>query len=215
VPTASWELWRWPGWLLSSCLPHCSQPDEPETSPDNCIYNTHTHTCPFHGLFSTTTWVSRCQKGKTNLDLNEAGDDGVWDGSGISWTICKQSAPCSRQITTPTSHHSIFTGRMLLQTPNQTVSKQWRTNCKYSIYTQIQAHSQTQLQWQESTKTNISWFTYYFTSAAVAVDSSHITASSSALWSRFSPTSNFINGHMSTTWFMVCRWPQSQDELKI
>jgi len=36
---------------------------------------------------------------------------GFWDGSGISWTICKQSAPRSRQITTPTPHHSIFTGR--------------------------------------------------------------------------------------------------------
>ena len=34
---------------------------------------------------------------------------GVWDGSGISWAIRKQSAPHSRQITTPTPHHSIFT----------------------------------------------------------------------------------------------------------
>ena len=40
-------------------------------------------------------------------------------GSGISWTICKQPAPRSRQITTPTPHHSIFTGRMLFLTPNQ------------------------------------------------------------------------------------------------
>ena len=28
--------------------------------------------------------------------------------NGISWTICKQSAPRSKQITTPTLHHSIF-----------------------------------------------------------------------------------------------------------
>jgi len=42
---------------------------------------------------------------------------GFWDGSGISWTMCKQSAPRSRQITAPTAHHSIFTGRML--SPNQ------------------------------------------------------------------------------------------------
>jgi len=55
-----------------------------------------------------TTWMSRYQKGKTSLDLNEARDDGVWDGSGISWTICKQSAPRSRQITTPTPHHLYF-----------------------------------------------------------------------------------------------------------
>ena len=33
---------------------------------------------------------------------------GFWVGSGISWTICKQSAPRSRQITTPTPRHSIF-----------------------------------------------------------------------------------------------------------
>jgi len=29
-----------------------------------------------------------------------------WDGSDINWTIRKQSAPHSRQITTPTPHHS-------------------------------------------------------------------------------------------------------------
>jgi len=51
---------------------------------------------------------------------------------------------------------------------------------------------------------------YCFASAAVAVDSSHMTASSSALWSRFCPPSYFVSGHVSTVWFMVCRWPQSQ-----
>ena len=30
---------------------------------------------PFNGLFSRTTWVSRYQKGKNSLDLNEARDD--------------------------------------------------------------------------------------------------------------------------------------------
>jgi len=69
--------------------------------------------------FSRTTWVSWYQKGKSSLDLNEAKEDGVLGCSGISWTICKQSAPPSRQITTPTPHHSIFTGWMLLLTPNQ------------------------------------------------------------------------------------------------
>ena len=46
---------------------------------------------------------------------------GFGDGSGISWTTCKQSAPRSRQIITPTPtpHRSIFTGRMLFLTPNQ------------------------------------------------------------------------------------------------
>jgi len=38
---------------------------------------------------------------------------GFGDGSGISWTVSKQSAPRSRQITTPTPRQSIFTGRTL------------------------------------------------------------------------------------------------------
>ena len=52
----------------------------------------------FNGLLSRTTWVSRYQKGKTSLACEMMG---FWDGSGISWTICKQSAPRSRQINTP------------------------------------------------------------------------------------------------------------------
>jgi len=72
---------------------------------------------PFNGLFSRTAWVSRYQKGKTSLDLNEARDDGVLGCSGISWTICKlPAAPRSRQITTPTHYHSIFTNWLLFLT---------------------------------------------------------------------------------------------------
>ena len=52
---------------------------------------------------------------------------------------------------------------------------------------------------------------YYFASAVVTVDSSYMTASSFASLSRFSPPSNFVNGHVSTMWFMVCHWPQSQE----
>jgi len=52
-------------------------------------------------------------------------------------------------------------------------------------------------------------FYYSFASAVVDVHSSHM--SSSASWSRFSPPSNFVNGHVSTMWFMVCCRPQSQE----
>jgi len=81
----------------------------------------HSVSCPnyYYSLSSTTTWVSRYQKGKSSLDLNEARDDGVLGCSGISWTICKQSMPRSKQITTPTPHHSIFTGHMLFLSPSQ------------------------------------------------------------------------------------------------
>ena len=38
-----------------------------------------------------------------------------------------------------------------------------------------------------------------------------MTASSSVSWSRCSPPSNFVHGHVLTMWFMVCCWPQSQE----
>ena len=44
---------------------------------------------------------------------------GFWDGSGISWTIRKQSALRCKWIITPATHHSIFAGRMHFLTPNQ------------------------------------------------------------------------------------------------
>jgi len=68
-----------------------------------------------------TAWVSRYQRGKTGLDLSEARDEGVLGCSGISWTICKQSAPRCRQIITPVPRHSIFTGWMLFLTLDQRV----------------------------------------------------------------------------------------------
>ena len=51
---------------------------------------------PLNSLFLQDTWVSRYQKGKSSLDLNDARDDGDGSGSGLSWATCK-SAPCSRQ----------------------------------------------------------------------------------------------------------------------
>ena len=38
------------------------------------IHYTYTHTHPFNGPLSRTTWVSRYQKGKTNLDFTGARD---------------------------------------------------------------------------------------------------------------------------------------------
>jgi len=50
---------------------------------------------------------------------------------------------------------------------------------------------------------------FHFASAVVAVDSSHMTVSSFASWSSFSPPSNVVSGHVSTVWSMVCHWLQS------
>ena len=46
-------------------------------------------------------------------------------GSGISWAVCK-SAPCSRQITTPAPHHSVFYRPDALPAAQPTASKHWR-----------------------------------------------------------------------------------------
>jgi len=59
---------------------------------------------------------------------------GFWDGSGISWTACKRSAPRSRQITAPTPHHSIFTDRMFFLTPNKQCQSTEGTYCCQYIY---------------------------------------------------------------------------------
>jgi len=66
--------------------------------------HTHTHTHPFNGPFSGTTQVSRYQKGKPIWILLK---QETVSGSGISWDIC-ESAPNSRQITTPAPHRSVF-----------------------------------------------------------------------------------------------------------
>jgi len=81
----------------------------------------HTHTTVLLPLWnmSGTTRVSRYQKGKTrkvktSLDLLE---QEIVSGSGICWAICNVCT--SSQTTTPTSHHSVFTGRMPFLPPNQ------------------------------------------------------------------------------------------------
>jgi len=59
---------------------------------------------PFNGLFSRTTWVSRYQQDKSQYIFKWGKR---WWGFGMQWnklTTCKQSAPRSRQITTPTPH---------------------------------------------------------------------------------------------------------------
>ena len=68
--------------------------------------STNTTIHSFSGLFSKTTWVSRYQKGKTRLDLNEARDDGVLGCSGISWTIM-QTICTSLQIDNHSNNSSL------------------------------------------------------------------------------------------------------------
>jgi len=89
---------------------------DPNSSPTHLTHSSCCCCCcmavPTFRIPSEARFVVR-QRGEGVLIM------GFWDGSGISWTICKQSPPPSRQITTPTPHHSIFTGRILFLTPNQ------------------------------------------------------------------------------------------------
>jgi len=85
-------------------------------------YPTHTHTHPFNSAFSGTTRVGRCQKVKPiSILLKQE----TMSGSGISWDIC-ESATCSRQVTMPASHHSVFYRPDALPSAQPTASKHWR-----------------------------------------------------------------------------------------
>jgi len=84
-----------------------------------CLLHTHTHLtalCP--GL---PGWAGT---GKTKPIWILLKQETV-SGSGVSWAICK-SAPCSRQITMPTPHHSVFYRLDALPAAQPTVSKHWR-----------------------------------------------------------------------------------------
>jgi len=65
-----------------------------------------------------------------------------WDAVASAGPYAKQSASRSRQITTTTPHHSIFTGRVLFLMPNlecQSTEGKWRSTneknyiCKYLL----------------------------------------------------------------------------------
>jgi len=68
---------------------------------------------------------------------------GLWDGSGISWTIWKQSAPHSRQITAPMPHQLDFYRPDALPDSKPTVLKHWRQHyalCASSFSVKLATH---------------------------------------------------------------------------
>jgi len=72
-------------------------------------------------------------------------------GSGISWAKCK-SALCSRQITMPAPHHSVFYRPDALPAAQPTASKHWRHFLLKCAYFSLcyHAHSKWTLWWQKS-----------------------------------------------------------------
>ena len=94
---------------------HIKIRNKPLKTHENNLTLTHTHTHPFNGPLSGTTRASRYQKGKTDLDFTEAKEAVASAGPYASQHL----APESRQITMPTPHRSVFTGRMPFLPPNQ------------------------------------------------------------------------------------------------
>jgi len=69
------------------------------------VVDTHTH--PFNSPLSRTTWVSRYQKGKTNLDITEARDsEWQWHQLGHMQTICTSLQTDNHASTLPLSFYS-------------------------------------------------------------------------------------------------------------
>ena len=71
-----------------------------------CLPRTFALLHPFIGLFSRTAGTRKAEPFWILIEQE------WWDSSGISWTICKPFALCSKHITTPAPHYSIFTDRM-------------------------------------------------------------------------------------------------------
>ena len=97
-----------------------------------CFYGTHTHTCLSAAFSGLPGWAGTRKVKPIWILLKQE----TVSGSGISWAICK-SAPCSRQITMPARHHSVF----YRPDAQPTASKHWRlmllrhcsTNCLHCL----------------------------------------------------------------------------------
>ena len=88
-----------------------------------------THTHPFNGPFSGTTRVSRCQKGKTNLDFTDARNS-EWQWHQLGHTQVCTSLQADNHASIPPL--KFFTSRMPFLPPNQ--QRQSTESNKYCCY---------------------------------------------------------------------------------
>jgi len=87
-----WQLVVLPDWVSALTFHQCSdtvgriqkdiRPIKHTSSMYPQRFSTEQDRHPFNGLFSRATWVSRHQKGSTNVNFNEARHDGVAVASG-------------------------------------------------------------------------------------------------------------------------------------
>jgi len=96
----------------------------------------HTHTHPFNGPFPGLPRSAGTRKAKPIWILLK---QETVSGSGISWAVCK-SAPHSKQITTPTPHHSVFYRPDALPAAQPTASKHCSFHTPVHCYTETLVH---------------------------------------------------------------------------
>ena len=120
-------------WRLRQCRLSMSDVVKPQRrrrrpTPSCHTHNTHTYRltalCP--GL---PTWAGTRKVKPIWILLKQE----TVSGSGISWAICK-SAPCSRQITMPAPHHSVFYRPDALPVARPSASKHWRQLTTQSLH---------------------------------------------------------------------------------
>ena len=103
---------------------HSDKGEDAGTLLNRVIYTVSvpTHTHPFNGPLSGTTWVSRYQKGKTDLDFTEARDsEWQWHQLG-HMQVCTSLQTDNHTSTPPLS----FYRPDALPAAQPTVSKHWR-----------------------------------------------------------------------------------------
>jgi len=81
----------------------------------------HTHTCLTALCLGLPGWAGTRKVKPIWILMKQE----TVSGSGISWATCK-SAPCSRQITMPAPHHSVFYRPDALPAAEPIASKHWR-----------------------------------------------------------------------------------------
>ena len=117
------QYWQWKAALL---LPPTKQSwaCRPRAWHSIHLQHTHTHT---HRLTALCPGLSRWAGTWKVKPIWILLEQETVNDTGISWAICK-SAPCSRQITTPAPHRSVFYRPDALPAAQPTVSKHWRKN---------------------------------------------------------------------------------------
>ena len=136
--TRWWQSCSHPSWSSDPGrpyprLPHCNHTDL--APPSHLTNHTHTHHTHTHTHIRLTALFPRLPRWAGTRKVEP-----IWillkqetvSGSGISWARCK-SAPSSRQITTPASHHSVFYRPDALPAAQPTASKHTHHNIVYHL----------------------------------------------------------------------------------